>query len=66
MNVILAGIIGRHPYGGVAWCSLMYLLGLSRLGHDVWYLEDTGECNYDPVARTVATDPSYGPEGSTS
>jgi hypothetical protein len=59
MNIILAGIIGRYPYGGVAWCSLMYLLGLQRLGHRVWYLEDTGECNFDPVANTVATDPVY-------
>lgn len=59
MNIILAGIMGRYPYGGVAWCSLMYLLGLKRLGHQVWYLEDTGECNFDPVANTVATDPIY-------
>ena len=59
MRIALAGIIGRYPYGGVAWCSLMYLLGLRRLGHDVWYLEDTGECNYDPAANTLATDPAY-------
>jgi hypothetical protein len=37
----------------------MYLTGLEKLGHRVWYLEDTGECNYDPVANTLATDPSY-------
>lgn len=59
MNIALAGIMGRHPYGGVAWCSLMYLMGLRRLGHNVWYLEDTGECNYDPVANTLAMEPSY-------
>jgi hypothetical protein len=59
MNIIVAGIIGRYPYGGVAWCSLMYLLGLRALGHNVWYLEDTGECNYDPVANTRATEPIY-------
>ena len=59
MNIVFAGIIGRYPYGGVAWCSLMYLLGLRRLGHHVWYLEDTGECNYDPAANTLAMDPHY-------
>lgn len=59
MNIILAGIVGRYPYGGVAWCSLMYLLGLQRLGHRVWYLEDTGESNYDPAANTMATEPRY-------
>ena len=36
MRIVLAGIAGRHPYGGVSWCSLMYLLGLRDLGHDVW------------------------------
>jgi hypothetical protein len=59
VNIILAGIMGRYPYGGVAWCSLMYLLGLRQLGHRVWYLEDTGECNYDPVANTLAIEPGY-------
>jgi hypothetical protein len=59
MNIIVAGIIGRYPWGGVTWCSLMYLLGLRQLGHRVWYLEDTGECNYDPIANTVATEPDY-------
>ena len=59
MNIVVAGIMGRYPYGGVTWCSLMYLMGLERLGHRVWYLEDTGECNYDPEANTLATQPSY-------
>jgi len=57
MNIILAGIMGRYPYGGVAWCSLMYLLGLKRLGHQVWYFEDMAECNFDPVKNALATDP---------
>ena len=59
MNIILAGIIGRYPYGGVAWCSLMYLRGLMDLGHNVWYLEDMAECNFDPVANTLSKDPRY-------
>ena len=59
MRIAVAGIMGRYPYGGVQWCSLMYLKGLRELGHDVWYLEDTGECNYDPDANSLATDPAY-------
>ncbi|MGA7732005.1 MAG: glycosyltransferase family 1 protein [Chloroflexia bacterium] len=59
MNIILAGIMGRFPYGGVAWCSLMYLRGLASLGHKVWYLEDMHECNFDPVEDTVSKDPRY-------
>ena len=48
MKVLVAGIIARYPFGGVTWCSLMYLLGLRALGHEVLYIEDTGECIYDP------------------
>ena len=60
MNILFAGIIARYPFGGVTWCSLMYLLGLRALGHQVFYIEDTGECVYDPVDNTRATDPAYG------
>ncbi len=60
MRILFAGIIARYPFGGVTWCSLMYLLGLRALGHDVFYIEDTGECVYDPVQNTRSTDPSYG------
>lgn len=59
MRIILAGIIGRYPWGGVSWCSLMYLLGLRQAGHDVYYLEDTCECNFDPEINSPATDPRY-------
>ena len=48
MKILFAGIIARYPFGGVTWCSLMYLLGLRALGHEVFYIEDTGECVYDP------------------
>ena len=60
MKVLLAGIIARHPFGGVTWCSLMYLLGLQALGHEVFYVEDTGECIYDPEQDAASLDPSYG------
>src|SRR5207302_6182779 len=60
MKILFAGIIARYPFGGVTWCSLMYLLGLRALGHEVFYIEDTGECVYDPVLNTRAIDPVYG------
>ncbi len=60
MKILFAGIIARYPFGGVTWCSLMYLLGLRALGHEVFYVEDTGECVYDPVQNTRSTDPAYG------
>ena len=60
MKILFAGIIARYPYGGVTWCSLMYLLGLQDLGHEVLYIEDTGECIYDARRDTISTDPAYG------
>jgi len=60
LRILFAGIIARYPFGGVTWCSLMYLLGLRALGHEVFYIEDTGECVYDPVQNTRSTDPAYG------
>lgn len=59
MKIVFAGIIGRYPWGGVTWCSLTYLLGLRRLGHEVYYLEDTCECNFDPDINAYATEPGY-------
>src|SRR5258708_6560307 len=38
----------------------MYLLGLRAPGHEVFYIEDTGECVYDPILNARATDPIYG------
>lgn len=58
MRIAFFGIIGRYPWGGVGWCSLMHLLGLRRLGHEVAYFEDTCECPYDPEADAISVDPS--------
>lgn len=58
-RLVLAGIIGRYPVGGVTWCALQYIAGFQRLGYDVFYLEDTGECNFDPAQNAIATDPAY-------
>ncbi|MCA1625802.1 MAG: glycosyltransferase family 1 protein [Acidobacteria bacterium] len=60
MKIILAGIVARYPFGGVAWYALMYLLGLRALGHEVYYLEDTGECVYDYEKNMLSLDSSYG------
>ena len=46
MTIILAGTIGQSGLGGQAWASLQYLIGLRELGHDVFYLEDCGECSW--------------------
>src|SRR5438067_8199358 len=48
LRIIVTGLIAQHPLlGGVAWDYLQYVLGLARLGHDVYYLEDSGEWPYN-------------------
>jgi hypothetical protein len=62
MRVIVLGHIVRGPVGGMAWHHLQYVLGLARLGHDVWFLEDSQDyasC-YDPERGVKGVDPTYG------
>jgi hypothetical protein len=47
LRIVVTGLLAQHPLGGVTWDYLQYPLGLARLGHDVWYLEDSGEWPYD-------------------
>lgn len=41
LRIIVGGYLGLLPAGGVTWDYLQYPLGLARLGHDVYYIEDT-------------------------
>lgn len=48
LRIIVTGLIAQHPLlGGITWHYLQYLLGLARLGHDVYYFEDSGEFPYN-------------------
>ncbi|MHC1744119.1 MAG: glycosyltransferase [Syntrophobacteraceae bacterium] len=59
LRVIVTGLVGLYPVGGVAWDYLQYLIGFARLGHDVYYHEDTWSWPYHPIERTYTADPSY-------
>jgi hypothetical protein len=52
MKIVVTGLIATYPLGGVGWDYLAYVTGFRRLGHDVFYLEDTGQWLYDPRAGT--------------
>ena len=52
-------MMGRCPFGGQTWLYLNWLRGLSRLGHDVWYVEDDSVWPYDPTRDTVSADCVY-------
>lgn len=59
LRIIVTGLIGQYPLGGVAWDYLHYLLGLTQLGHDVYYIENTGMWPFDPVAGGLTEDSQF-------
>jgi hypothetical protein len=47
LRIVVTGLIAQHPtLGGVAWDYVQYVDGLRRLGHDVYYFEDSGQWPY--------------------
>lgn len=63
LRLIVLGYIVRGPLGGMAWHHLQYVIGLARLGHEVLFLEDSGDsewCCYDPSRDFTDSNPSYG------
>ncbi|CAN5845604.1 hypothetical protein BH23GEM7_BH23GEM7_05810 [soil metagenome] len=62
LRILVLGYIVRGPLGGLVWHHLQYVMGLARLGHDVYFLEDSDDypsC-YDPEHDRIGTDPTYG------
>lgn len=62
LRIIVSGLVGLHPVGGVAWDYLQYVLGLARLGHDVYYHEDTWSWPYHPIECRQTDDGRYSAE----
>ena len=63
LRILVLGYIIRGPLGGMTWHHLQYLLGLRSLGHDVYFLEDSGDTEqscYNPTLGTVTRDPTFG------
>src|SRR5262245_54051644 len=59
LRLVVLGMMGRCPFGGQTWLYLNWLRGLSRLGHEVWYVEDDTVWPYDPESDTVTDDCAY-------
>jgi hypothetical protein len=64
LTIVVGGYIVAYPLGGMTWHHLNYLLGLVELGHEVWFLEDSGSYSYPYNPRTgqCGVDSSYGRE----
>src|SRR5215210_7576592 len=38
-KIVLLGMMSKMPVAGVVWQTVHYLVGLQRLGYDVYYVE---------------------------
>lgn len=61
-RIIVASYMIRYPLGGMLSWSLQWLVGLRRLGHDVFFVEKGNypEACYNPETRLNTDDPSRG------
>lgn len=55
-RIIVFGILFWYPLAGVTYQFLHFLIGLRRLGYDVYYLEDSGRWVYDPKLNDLSPD----------
>src|SRR5690348_11463111 len=54
-KIVLLGMMSCWPVAGVAWVTLQYLIGLRRLGYDVYYVEAHG-CTPTKLMQTPQDD----------
>lgn len=62
LRIAVGGFFVGFPLGGQAWMILHYLLGLSRLGHEVLFVEDASDWAYPfvPAVGHGVDDSSHG------
>jgi len=58
-KIVVMGFTAGCPIAGVIWQHLHYIIGLQRLGHEVYYIEDSARIPYNPVTWQVEEDYSY-------
>lgn len=62
LRIVCAGYLVRYPFGGHTWHHLQYLVGLLRLGHEVFFVEEAGWPDSCVISahRDTTSDPSHG------
>jgi hypothetical protein len=58
-RIVVMGFMGSMPIAGVIWQHIHYIVGLQRLGHDVYYVEDSARIPYNPQTFEVTTEFDY-------
>jgi hypothetical protein len=59
LRLVILGMMGRCPFAGQTWLYLNWLRAFSRLGHEVWYVEDDPTWPYDPDQNAQVDDGRY-------
>ena len=63
MRIVVQGYVIRCPLGAMVWHYLQFVLGLKDLGHEVVFLEDSGDDrlgSYDPEQDAMVDFPDRG------
>ncbi|WP_243360642.1 glycosyltransferase [Fundidesulfovibrio terrae] len=62
LKIVIGGYAVGFPLGGQMWVILHYALGLTRLGHEVVFVEDSSDwaLPFDPVKGFASADSSFG------
>ncbi len=59
LNLVVVGTLASDPYAGMAWMHMQIVLGLLRLGHNVYYFETTSTWPYNPILETRGDNVDY-------
>lgn len=52
-RVVVLGLMGQYPLGGMAWQVIHHVLGFERLGVECYYVENSGAPPYSPRLQSV-------------
>jgi hypothetical protein len=58
-RIVVMGFMGSMPIAGVIWQHIHYIVGLQRLGHDVFFIEDSARLPYNPETFEVTDEFDY-------
>lgn len=59
LNIVVAGTMASDPFAGMAWMHMQILLGLIRLGHNVYYYEISSTWPYNPILQSRVDNTDY-------
>ncbi len=58
-RIVIMGFMGSMPIAGVIWQHIHYIVGAQRLGHEVFFIEDSARLPYNPETFEVTDEFDY-------